>query len=213
MLANVTIKRSEHVPGAETRITLLQTVLTLTRHTENVGRSVTWQVCVSIFWNSAAARVRMQPRLVGTAARVATCHLSVPRGRCMRWKSPPVQVRWAVRIQSWLDRSEDFDIGSVSEGTLEPRGADEKFCSMDAPSVREGESVDIEIRVLKHAEKRSRCKEGRIDKDEKKRRKMKAESVSPGVNFSYVSSFFRCLDQTRVGKPTLMRCHHHRFRC
>ena len=89
-----------------------------------------------------------------------------------------MQVRWAVRIQSWLDRSEDFDIGSVSERTLEPRGADEK-CSMGGPSVREGESVDIEIRVLKHAEKRSRCKEGRIDKDEKKRRKMKAESVSP----------------------------------
>ena len=38
-----------------------------------------------------------------------------------------------------------FDIGSVSEGTLEPRGADEKICSMGAPSVREGESVDIEI--------------------------------------------------------------------
>ena len=38
-----------------------------------------------------------------------------------------------------------FDIGSVSEGTLEPRGADENICSMGAPSVREGESVDIEI--------------------------------------------------------------------
>ena len=35
-----------------------------------------------------------------------------------------------------------FDVGEV---TLEPRGADEKICSMGAPNVREGESVDIEI--------------------------------------------------------------------
>ena len=39
----------------------------------------------------------------------------------------------------------NFDIGSVSERTLEPRGADENICSMGVPSVREGESVDIEI--------------------------------------------------------------------
>ena len=31
------------------------------------------------------------------------------------------------------------------EVTLEPRGAGEKICSMDAPNVHEGESVDIEI--------------------------------------------------------------------
>ena len=34
-----------------------------------------------------------------------------------------------------------FDVGSVSE----PRGGDEKICSMSAPNVRERESVDIEI--------------------------------------------------------------------
>ena len=28
-----------------------------------------------------------------------------------------------------------FDVGSVSEVTLEPRGADEKTCSMNAPNV------------------------------------------------------------------------------
>ena len=33
----------------------------------------------------------------------------------------------------------------MSEVTLEPRGADEKICSMGAPNVREVESVDIEI--------------------------------------------------------------------
>ena len=38
-----------------------------------------------------------------------------------------------------------FDVGSVSDMTLEPRGADEKICSTGAPNVREGESVDIEI--------------------------------------------------------------------
>ena len=38
-----------------------------------------------------------------------------------------------------------FDVGSVSEVTLEPRCADEKICFMGASNVREGESVDIEI--------------------------------------------------------------------
>ena len=38
-----------------------------------------------------------------------------------------------------------FDVGSVSEVTLEPRGADEKISSISAPNVHEGESVDIEI--------------------------------------------------------------------
>ena len=38
-----------------------------------------------------------------------------------------------------------FDVGSVSEVTIEPSGAGEKICYMDAPKVREGQSVDIEI--------------------------------------------------------------------
>ena len=45
-LANVTIRLSKHVSGAETRITLLQTVLTLTNRAESVERLV--------FWNSSA---------------------------------------------------------------------------------------------------------------------------------------------------------------
>ena len=53
-LANVTIRLSKHVAGAETRITFLQTALTLTKRAENVERFVIWQVCVSIFWNSSA---------------------------------------------------------------------------------------------------------------------------------------------------------------
>ena len=53
-LVNVTIGLSKHFPGAEARITPLQTVLTLRRGAENVERLVTWQVCVSILWNSSA---------------------------------------------------------------------------------------------------------------------------------------------------------------
>ena len=38
-----------------------------------------------------------------------------------------------------------FDLGSVSEGIPEPRGAGEEICHVAVPSVREGESVDIEV--------------------------------------------------------------------
>ena len=38
-----------------------------------------------------------------------------------------------------------FVVGSVSEVPLEPKSADEKICSMGAPIVREGGTVDIEI--------------------------------------------------------------------
>ena len=38
-----------------------------------------------------------------------------------------------------------FVISSVSEGTLQSRSAGEKICSIGAPGVREGESVDTEI--------------------------------------------------------------------
>ena len=69
--------------------------------------------------------------VVGIVVRVDTCRRSVPRRRSMRWKNPPLRVRLAAKTQSWLDRSEaTFDVGSVSEVTLEPRGADEKVCSM-----------------------------------------------------------------------------------
>ena len=43
----------------------------------------------------------------------------------MRWKNPPLRVRLAVRTQSWVGSvGSYFDVGSVSEATLEPRGAD-----------------------------------------------------------------------------------------
>ena len=142
VLANVSIKRSKHVQGAETRITLQQTVFTLTRRSENVERSVIWQVCVDLLELRSPrprmvarrakeeARVRMQPRLVGTAARVATCHHSVPRRRCMRsTTASQVGSQNTVMVESI---GSYFDTGSVSEGTLEPRSADDNICSMGA---------------------------------------------------------------------------------
>ena len=125
MLANVTIKLSKHVQGAEARITPLQTALTLTRRADNVERSVIWQVCVDLLEllspkprvvarRAKEARVRLLPRLVGIVVRVDTCRPSVPRRRCMRWKKPPM----VGSIGTY------FDVGSVSEVTREPRSAD-----------------------------------------------------------------------------------------
>ena len=79
-----------HVSGAEARITLRQTVLTLTKRAENVERLVIWQVCVDVLEllsprprvvrrARAVAKVRILPRLVGTVVRVDTCRRSVPR--------------------------------------------------------------------------------------------------------------------------------------
>ena len=38
-----------------------------------------------------------------------------------------------------------FDLGSVSGGIPEPRGAGEEICAVGVSSVREGEIVDIEV--------------------------------------------------------------------
>ena len=38
-----------------------------------------------------------------------------------------------------------FDLGSVTEGIPEPRGAGENICSVGVASLLEGEYVDIEI--------------------------------------------------------------------
>ena len=116
-LANVTIRLSKHVPGAETRITPLQTVFTLTKRAENVDRLVIWHVCLNLLellsprpWVVRRARevakVRMLPRLVGIVVSVDTCRRSVPRSRSMRWNNPPLRVRLAAKTQSLLDRSE-----------------------------------------------------------------------------------------------------------
>ena len=89
--------------------------------------------------------MRMLPRLVGLVVRVDTCRRSVPRRRSMRWKNPPLRVRLARKTIMVGSVGSYFDVGSVSDVTLEARGADENICSMGAPDVREGESVYIEI--------------------------------------------------------------------
>ena len=97
------------------------------------------------------ARVRMQPRLVGTAAKNGHLSSQCPKKKvhAMEESTTASQVGSHHTIMVGPVGSY-FDVGSVSEGTREPRSAGEKICSMGAPSVREGESVDNEInKVLK----------------------------------------------------------------
>ena len=83
----------------------------------------------------------MLPRPVGIVVRVDTCRRSVSRirfcgGRIHHCES----VELPRHNHGWVG-----DVGSVSEVTFEPSGADETICSMGGPNVREGESLDIEI--------------------------------------------------------------------
>ena len=156
-LANVTIRLSKHVPGAETRITLLQTVLTLTKRAENVERLVVWQVCVDLLeLRSPKAKGGQKGKGGGKGASAAkTCwncgesgHMS---SQCSKKKVHVVEESTTASQAGSQDTimvgsvERYFDVGSVSQVTLEPRSADEKICSMGAPNVREGEFVDIEI--------------------------------------------------------------------
>ena len=115
-LANATIKLNMHVPGAETRITLLQTVFTLTQRAENVERLVIWQACVDLLSPRPRvrraremAKVRMLPRLVGIVVRVDTCRRNAPR---RRRRSPcggivhHCESGQQLGQKSWFDRSE-----------------------------------------------------------------------------------------------------------
>ena len=78
------------------------------------------------------AKVRMLSKLVGIVVRGGRIH------HCESgWQSG--------HNHGWIGRESYFDVGSVSEETIDPRGAGEKICSTHAPNVREGESVDIEI--------------------------------------------------------------------
>ena len=151
------ISLSKHVPGAQTQITLLQTVLTLTKRAENVEMLVIWQVSVDLLeLRSPKAKGGQKGKGGGKGANAAkTCWNCGESGR-MSSQYPKKKVH-AVEESTTADQagSQDtimvgsvgsfFGVGSVSEVTLEPRGADENICSTGAPNVREGESVDIEI--------------------------------------------------------------------
>ena len=152
-LANVTIRLSKHVPGAETRLTLLQTVLTLTKRAENVERLVIWQVCVdplellsprprAVRRAQEVAKVRMLSKLVGIVMGMSS--------QCPKKKVHSLEESTTASQAGSQDTimvgsvGSYFHVGSVSEVTLEPRGADENICSLGA-SKREGESVNIDI--------------------------------------------------------------------
>ena len=156
-LANVTIRLTKHVPGAETVITLLQTILTLTKRAE-MWKGWSFGKCVSSSGTHQPKAKGGQKNKGGgkSANAVKTCwncgesgHMS---SQCTKKKVHVVEESSTTASQAG---SQDtimvgsigsyFDVGSMSEWTLEPRGADEKICSMGAPNVREGESVDIEI--------------------------------------------------------------------
>ena len=134
-LANVSIRLSKYVPGAEHGSHFCKLT-----NVPKMWKGWSSGKCVSIFWNSSAQGHGGQNGKGGGkgANAVNMCwncgergHISsqCPRRRSLRWTNPPLRVRLAAKTQPWLDRS---------------RGADEKIFSMGAPIVREGESVDIE---------------------------------------------------------------------
>ena len=148
-LANVTIKLSKHVPGAETLITLLQTVLTLTKRAEILEKLVIWQVCVdplellsprprAVRRAQEVAKVRMLSKLVGIVVGMSS--------QCPKKKVHSVEESTTASQAGNQDTTmiasvgSYFDVGSVSEVTLELRAQ-----MTSAPNVRERESVDIEI--------------------------------------------------------------------
>ena len=154
-MANVTIRLSKHVQGAETRITLLQTVLTLTKRAENVGRSVMWQVCVDLLELLSptprvvrrareVAKVRMLPRLVGTVVRVDTCRRCVTKKKVHAGEESTTASQAGSRdtIMVGLVGSH-FDVGSVSEVALEQGRREFRVC------VKVSSLISRSIQVLK----------------------------------------------------------------
>ena len=161
-LANVTIRLSKHVPGAETQITLLQTVLILKKTCRKCGKvGHLASVRRSSGTPQPKAKGGQKGKGGGKGVNAAKTCRNCDESRHMSSQCPKKKVHakkvHAVEASTTASQagSQDtimvgsvgsyFDVGSVSEVILEPRGADEKICSMGAPNVREGESVDIEI--------------------------------------------------------------------
>ena len=139
-LANVTIRLSKHVPGAETLITLLQTVLTLTKRAENVERLVIWSGTPQ-----PKAKGGQKGKGGGKGANaVKTCWICGESGH-MSSQCPKKMVH-AVEESTTASQAGSpdtivvgsvgsyFDVGSVSGMTLEPGGADEKIFSKKVKS-------------------------------------------------------------------------------
>ena len=134
-LANGTIRLSKHVSGAETRITLQQTVFTLTKRAEHVERLVIWQARVDLLeLLSPRPRVVRRARGCGKGANAAqTCwncgesgHLS---SQCPKKKVHAVEESTTASQAGSQDTTmvgsvgSCFDVGSVSEVTPLSPGA------------------------------------------------------------------------------------------
>ena len=112
---------------------------------------------MSILWNSSALALGGHKGKGGGKSEnaVKTCwnfgeigHMSL---QCPKKKVHAVEESTTASLAGSQDTimvgsvGSNCDVGSVSEVTLEPRGADEKICSMGAPDVHKGQSVDIDF--------------------------------------------------------------------
>ena len=133
-LANVTIRLSKHVPGAETRTTLLQTVLSLTKRAEKCGKvGHLASVCRSSGTPQPMAKGGQKAagggKGVNAAKKCWNCgesgHMS---SQCTKKKVHSVEESAKQDTIMVGSVGSYFDVGRVSEVTLEPSGADEKTC-------------------------------------------------------------------------------------
>ena len=125
-------------------MTLLQIVLTLTKRAETVGHLAS--VCRSSGTPQPQAKGGQKGKGGGKGTNAAKTFGNCGESGHMSSQCPKKKVH-AVEQSTTASQagSQDtimvgsvgsyFDVGSVSEVTLEPRGADEKICSMGAPNV------------------------------------------------------------------------------
>ena len=134
--ANVTIRLSKHVPGAETRITLLQTVLTLTKTFRKCGKvGHLASVCRSSETPQPKANGGQRSKGGGKGANAVKTCWNCCEGGHMSSQCPNKKVHSVEEIHhcesGWSPRHNHGWIGRKLHGFLR--------------IVREGESVDIEI--------------------------------------------------------------------
>ena len=144
VVANVTIRRSKHVRDVVTRITLQQTVLTLTNRAENVERLVIRRVHVDLLdrrspirrvvaRRAREARVQVRPKRVGLVARPDTYRPSAPKKNVHTVEKSATASQVGCQETTMIGViGSYFDLGSVSEGTSGLRCAREEICSVGA---------------------------------------------------------------------------------
>ena len=157
VVENATIKRRMHVQDVEARSARPQIVPTLIKRAENVERSVIWQV-------RADQLDRNNPSQRVTASRARVAKVRVLPKTCWNWgENGHLSSQCPMKKVHAVDESAAtvsvagqetvmvgaigsyFDLGSVSEWSLELRCENEGICSVGTASVCEGDVVDIEI--------------------------------------------------------------------